>query len=144
VRPDGRLTRRLLFCALALGVAACSPGGERASEGAPHDALPHDHTPRFGGIVGMVGDYHVEYRLGERRTHQVWLSDRLRQPIAPEAAGSPQLSIGNDGARQTLPMRVAGDHLEAVTDGLDAGTLQIGIDLELHGEAVSIQFLWAD
>lgn len=51
-----------------------------------HGAGPHmDHDARHGGILLMVGDFHVEVVDGDR-TVELFVSDAERRPLRPLAA----------------------------------------------------------
>ena len=67
-------------------------------------AVPHgDHTPRFGGVVTMVGDNHVEIVVRREGTVLLYVSDAVRRPIpAREVKGT--LRIERPGLKQTIPV----------------------------------------
>ena len=51
-----------------------------------HGPGPHmDHSPRHGGTLVMVGDYHLEVVEGTQ-TLEVYVSDAERRPLRPLAA----------------------------------------------------------
>jgi uncharacterized membrane protein YphA (DoxX/SURF4 family) len=67
-------------------------------------AVPHgDHTPRYGGVVTMVGDNHVEIVVRREGTVLLYVSDAVRRAIpAREVKGT--IRIERPGLKQTLPV----------------------------------------
>lgn len=67
--------------------------------------VPHgDHNPRHGGVVTMSGDHHVEIVVRRDGGVQLWLTDAVRQPIAPaEGRGSVRIDRAQPGS--PVPVR---------------------------------------
>lgn len=88
------------LAAWVVGVALlCTPFvryGAGAGHGPTGTAGHMDHGPRYGGLLFMVRDYHVE--LVERGAQiEVYLSDRTRRPTRPKKG---HMTI--DGERRPL------------------------------------------
>jgi uncharacterized Zn-binding protein involved in type VI secretion len=95
--------------ALALGATMSLTPFLRYRWGAPHPTAHADHEPHHGGVLGMVGDRHLEIvRAGGRvECHP---SDAHRRPIEPvggqvECAGGEVIPAAVDGSRLVAPDR---------------------------------------
>jgi hypothetical protein len=75
---------RLALAVVAGVVVASAPFWHYAAP--PWSPAPHgDHEPRYGGVLGMVGDHHVELVRSARGTG-VYVSDAWRRPVRPASA----------------------------------------------------------
>ena len=97
----------------------------------------HDHTPLFGGAVGMAGDLHLEalaLRSGEVR---IYLSDRFRRSVSAEGqAGRIELRAGSAAARSAaLSTMPGGRGLVAQVGALPPGAVELTAHLVLRGIA---------
>jgi len=112
---ERRLTRLQVIGAVAAGLVLAALPLARfvfvAGHGSAHgEAAAHaDHEPRFGGQLGMVGDYHIEVRHDGNQI-EAFVSDAQRRPIRPAKAwarfdrGDPfALAIEKDRAVGTGP-----------------------------------------
>lgn len=88
---------------LALGVAPVL----RYRYGAPHPTGHMDHGARHGGVLGMVGDHHIEVARDAGRVH-VYVSDAYRRPVEPRGGrlqfeGGGDVPLTPDGVRLSAP-----------------------------------------
>jgi WD40 repeat protein len=119
-------------------VLALMLGCERPPETPSGDrGAMHDHTPRYGGVVGMLGDLHVEVAATPDGRVRVYLSDLRRRPLpVAGVTGSVTVTRG-DGARE-LPLRPADDALEARTEPLPIGEVRVRVALVRDGRAIEL------
>lgn len=80
----------------------------------------HDHTPRHGGVVAMVGMHHVEARADASGTVRVWLTDFYRRPLPLDGVRG-SATLESNGTARTTELAVDGDALAGRIDPL-AGT----------------------
>ena len=76
---------------------------------APPRAAHTDHAPRHGGVLGMVGDVHMEIVRRDGAIH-VYLSDAHRRPLRAEGG-----QIAFEGG-PAVPLVWDQDHLTAPDD----------------------------
>ncbi len=100
----------------------------------------HDHRPYHGGLVGMVGDRHLELAVvpSNKETElQLYVTDAYRQPIP--LAGLTASATVNDGAAMTLHP-VAGSFVGRVPGA--KGALDVHVEVRFPGEPqpVSMDF----
>lgn len=100
----------------------------------------HDHTPHHGGVVGMVGDRHVETLALADGTLRVYLTDRWRKPLPLEDFEG-TITIDSGDAQVTLPLRRGSDVLEARAATPKRATVGARIDLLFGEEPLSVEFL---
>lgn len=93
-----------LLGAIALGCFLAAVPFLRYHVGSPHPTRHADHGARHGGVLGMVGDLHLEVvrRGGDV---EVYLSDAYRRPLEA-ARGKVAFDDGS-----TAPLVWAGTHL---------------------------------
>lgn len=93
-------------CGMAL-VAAATGGAGTAGNDSARAAAHEDHAPRHGGQLGMQGDVHVELVVRPDGFHRVFLSDAVRDPIAPERATATSLRFApsSGGPNVDAPLR---------------------------------------
>ena len=115
--------RRLLLVIL-LSVTACHTATPVA-EGRPG---LHDHTPHHGGVVAMVGMIHLETVATAEGRVRVYLSDIWRRPL-PLAGVDGSVTIRLPEGKQTLPLFIAGDALEASGPRLRGPGVSVEVDL---------------
>ena len=96
--------------------------------GAPHA----DHAPRYGGQLGMVGDYHVEVRR-HRGAVETFVSDAWRRPVRPREGW-----IGFDRAASLTPLTWENDRFVG-SDTAEARELRAVVILS-DGTRLSIDF----
>jgi len=98
-----------LLGAIALGCFLAAVPFLRYRVGSPHPTRHSDHGARHGGVLGMVGDLHLE--VVRRGGHvEVYLSDAYRRPL--EAARG---KIAFDDGR-TAPLVWEGTRLVGADD----------------------------
>jgi len=100
----------------------------------------HDHRPYHGGMVGMVGDRHLELAVvqsGKEAELQLFVTDAYRQPIP--LAGLTASAQVNDGAEMTLTP-IAGSFVGRIPQA--KGPLDVHTAVRFPGEAepVSMDF----
>ena len=95
---------------VALGAALSLTPFLRYRWGAAHPTAHVDHAPRHGGVLGMVGDQHLEIvrAAGVVECHP---SDAHRRPIEPVGGqvecGAVVIAAVAEGARLVAPDRCA-------------------------------------
>jgi hypothetical protein len=128
---------------LTFGAVIQEPSSARAARFAfvPTEASTfHDHRPYHGGMVGMVGDRHLELAVvpsGKDAELQLYVTDAYRQPI-PLAGLSASATV-NDG--KELPFQAtAGSFIARVPQS--KGPLDVHAEVRFPGEAqlVSMDF----
>lgn len=79
---------------------------EHAHHGGDAMARPHqDHEARHGGVLTMEGDGHVEIVVSPEGAVDLYVSDALRQPIAPkDVTGTVTLASKTRKEKQTLKL----------------------------------------
>jgi WD40 repeat protein len=102
--------------------------------------LMHDHTPHHGGVVGMVGDRHVEALALADGTVRVYLTDRWRKPLQFEHVDG-TVTIESGDAPTKLPLRREADALEARAAAPTSATVEARIDLRVDDAPLSVEFL---
>jgi hypothetical protein len=146
VTRAGNYALSFLLCILGFG---CTPP-EKASDRTPsatvaatdavEEMLVHDHTPHHGGVVGMVDDRHVEALALADGTLRVYLTDRWRMPLTLDnVAGTITLEAGDTS--KALPLRKAGDALEAHAAVTKSVTVQVRVDLSVDRVPLSVEFM---
>lgn len=74
-----------------------------------HDSAPHmDHAPRHGGVLLMIGQYHLEI-VEAGHAVELYVSDALRRPLRPRSG-----SVSFDG-RPAQVLDWSGYRLTATT-----------------------------
>lgn len=93
----------------------------------------HDHTALHGGVVGMVGDVHVEYAPRDG-VHRFFFSDERRQPLTGALAG--QVLDGG------TPVPLAADPTQALLSApaAGAGSRPVVLEATVGGAPVSLSF----
>lgn len=100
----------------------------------------HDHTPHHGGVVAMAGMIHLEATVQPEGAIALYLSDRWRQPLsAAEVSGT--VAVDSPGGARVLPLRAAGDRLEARAAPFDAASVSLRFALQREGEPVEVSFV---
>ena len=131
------------LAALALLIALRAPTSTAPPAASP-SAMPaefvHDHTPHHGGVVGMVGDRHVEALALADGTIRVYLTDRWRVPLSLDDAGG-SVTIGEGDGAKAFELSRAGQRLQARTTALATPTVATRVDLRVANEPVSIDFV---
>lgn len=124
---------------IALGVLLSATVFLRWRWAAPHAAPHMDHAPRHGGILGMVGDHHLEIVRAPARV-ECHPSDAVRRPL--QAVGGQVECAG-----AIVAGRIAGAALFAAVDCSDGDItcevkLSDGVVLRMSarppGEAVAL------
>jgi hypothetical protein len=127
------MTHVRLLGAIALGCSLAAVPFLRYRFGSPHPTAHSDHGARHGGVLGMVGDLHLEVvRRGGRI--EVYTSDAYRRPL--EAIGG-DIAFGDGSA---APLTWEGTHLVGADDAASAELkctvlLEDGRSLEMSVEA---------
>jgi len=129
--------------ALTCGAVMQQPAGSLAGRFAfvPAEASTfHDHRPYHGGIVGMVGDRHLELAVvpsGRGAELQLYVTDAYRQPI-PLSGLSARAQVGDRPAITLQAM--AGSFVGRVPPS--QGPLDVHTEVQFPGEAqpVSMDF----
>src|SRR5262249_13975153 len=99
----------------------------------------HDHDPRHGGVVSMVGMLHLE-AVAVDGAIRVYLTDVRRQPVAPtKVTGTVTIHLPH-GPR-TLPLVVAGEGLEARDVPRAGGELRAHVRLSGDGGPIDARFV---
>ncbi|HVM95041.1 MAG TPA: hypothetical protein VMT89_01575 [Candidatus Acidoferrales bacterium] len=102
--------------------------------GAPRQAHA-DHAPHYGGLLGMVGDYHIEV-LRRRDKVEAFVSDAWRRPVEPKRAWA----VFDRATTRQLQW----ERRRLVTDGL-AGSHEIETHVLLaDGTSLAITFDFPD
>lgn len=131
------LARRAAVALLPLLLTAC-----RSSSDAPPARPPgaiHDHTPRHGGVVAMVGMIHLEALAAADGRVRVYLTDLYRQPLPLEPVqGTVTLRLRDRTA--TLPLTRTGEALEASGPPL-SGEVIAAFALTRDGAPVEANFM---
>ncbi|MDX2171340.1 MAG: WD40 repeat domain-containing protein [Deltaproteobacteria bacterium] len=128
---------RPLAIALLLGLGACRSAPDDAPA-RPPGAL-HDHTPRHGGVVAMVGMIHLEALALPDGRVRLYLTDLYRQPLPLDAvAGAVTLRLRDQAP--TLPLARGADALEAQGPPL-AGEVIAAFALTRDGAPVEANFM---
>jgi len=114
-----------------------------AQDGAERTA-GHHHRSHHGGVVGMVGDEHLEALALSSGRILVYLSDLGREPLPHDGLTGTATVYRDDDATE-LPLRVidtaTGQGMEAMAEPLDPGTVQVEFLLERSdGEHLSMEF----
>lgn len=99
------MKRIRLLGAVALGCFLALVPFLRYRYGAPHPTAHSDHAARHGGVLGMVGDVHLEV-VRRAGSIEVYPSDAYRRPL--QAAGGEVVFA--DGRR--APLTWTGTRLE--------------------------------
>ena len=138
-----------MICLLGFLSSSCTPP-ESANDAAPtatvaepsaaEGMLMHDHTPHHGGVVGMVGDRHVEALALADGTLRIYLTDRWRKPLSLERVGG-TVTIETGDTPTMLPLRKSVDSLEARTAAPTSVTVEARIDLLVDDAPLSVEFL---
>jgi hypothetical protein len=100
----------------------------------------HDHRPRHGGVVAMIDRLHIEARATRNGQIRLWLSDFWRQPL-PTAQTEGTVTVATAGRRDTLPVQVAGDTLQATAAPFAGPRVELHAALRYEGRAVSADFV---
>lgn len=100
----------------------------------------HDHTPHHGGVVGMVGDHHVEALALADGTLRVYVTDRWRKPLPVEKIEG-KVTIESGDVPTTLTLVRQGDALKARTIPPSRPTVEVRIDLSVDDAPLSVEFL---
>jgi WD40 repeat protein len=90
----------------------------------------HDHTPRHGGVVAMVGTHHVEARADADGTLRIWLTDFYRRPL-PLAGVRGIATLERDGTVRGAELAADGDALAGKTEPFDGARVTTRITLFL-------------
>lgn len=130
-----------------LVLAACRNGGGAppAAVRAPSPAIAaprtHDHQPRHGGAVSMVGQIHVEAVAAATGSIRLYVTDLWRQPLPLDGAGG-TVRIRRGGDWDTLPLAVDGDALLARGRPLSGPEVILQVTLSLPpSEPIEANFL---
>ena len=100
----------------------------------------HDHRPRFGGVVSMIGMIHVEIAASPDGRVRAYLSDLWRRPLAAKGvAGTARLQL-SEGTR-TLTFSEVGEALEARTQPFSADTTLASVALIRQGQPLEMNVL---
>jgi hypothetical protein len=97
------------IAAVALGVFLGAVPFLRYRLATPHPTAHADHAPRHGGILGMVGDHHLEV-VRRDGSVEVYVTDAYRRPIAA-SGGRVEFDTG-----RTEPLARTGGRLVARDD----------------------------
>lgn len=100
----------------------------------------HDHRPRHGGVVEMIDRLHVEAAAGRDGRVRLWLTDFWRSPLALTGTSGTVTAIAA-GRTQTVPVRVAGDALEATAAAFDGSRVELHAALVRDGRALDAAFV---
>jgi hypothetical protein len=115
--------------AIGLGLALATIPFVRYRYASPHHGAHTDHAPRHGGVLGMVGDVHLE--VVRRAGHiEVYPSDAYRRPLTARG-GAVRLDTG-----VTLPLEPAGDGLLATRFRHDADPREVRCTVVLESGRV--------
>lgn len=93
--------------AVAVGLALGATWFVRYGAGGAHGDAHQDHTAHHGGIVGMVGDVHMEIVRADDAL-SVYLSDAYRRPLRARGGTAafehgPTISLTWNGASLSAP-----------------------------------------
>jgi Cu/Ag efflux protein CusF len=109
----------------------------QGSEG--HPGL-HDHTPHHGGVVAMAGMIHLEVLAVPEGRVRVWVTDVWRRPVSlADITGTVTLELAR--GRQTFPLVVANDALEARTPPLEGDDVRAQVEVARAGSPVDLTFV---
>jgi hypothetical protein len=128
-----------------VGPSARSPiAGARESRAAAEGMAGHHHRSLHGGVVGMVGDKHLEALALSGGRILVYLSGLGRESL-PHDGLTGTVTVYRGGDVSALPLRVVytgtGQGMEAMAGPLEPGTVQLDFLLEGHdGERLSMEF----
>ncbi len=135
-RPGTRVRFELVREGDALVLTALSPIG--MARGTTPGT--HDHRPRFGGVVSMIGMLHVEVAAAPDGRIRAWVSDLWRKPLpAAGTTGSVRLHLP-DGVR-TLAFTSVGDALEARTAPFTTESALANVALVRQGQPLDMNVL---
>lgn len=79
--------RAAVVAGLVLAGCRDRAGGSPSDSGCPGELVAHDHRPHHGGMVGMVGDFHLEV-VAESGRIRVYVTDVCRAPLPPPERGT--------------------------------------------------------
>ncbi len=100
----------------------------------------HDHRPRFGGVVSMIGVIHIEVAATPDGRVRAYVSDLWRRPLAARGtSGTVRLNLP-DGQR-TLGFVDVGDALEARTTAFQTDSTIANVALVRNGQPVDMNVL---
>jgi hypothetical protein len=126
-----------LAVALLLALSGCQSGSD-APPARPPGAV-HDHTPRHGGVVAMVGMIHLEALATPDGRVRLYLTDLYRQPLPLDAIeGAVTLRLRDRAP--TLALTRGAEALEAQGPPL-AGEVIAAFALTRNGAPVEANFM---
>jgi len=126
---------------LTIALAACrsAPTDTPAAVDQTPAPLVHDHTPRHGGVVAMLGMIHLEALASPEGQLRLYLTDLYRRPLPLDGvAGSVTLHLRD--ARPTLPLEIGTDALQAKGPAL-SGEVLAAFALTRDGEPLEVNFM---
>ena len=128
---------------IALGAVLSLTPFLRYRWGAAHAAAHMDHAPRHGGVLGMVGDRHLEIvrAQGHVMCHP---SDARRRPLDPsgghvECAGGRVIPAAADGSRLIAEDRCPTPEITCHVLSSDGGTLRMSADIPVSSGDAAIR-----
>jgi hypothetical protein len=123
------------WLSLALVLTACGATGPAAPRG-------HDHAPRHGGVVTMVGMLHLETVAGRDGVVRLYLTDVRRAPLGvADVAGVVEVDL--PGGRRALPVVARGDVLEADGPPLAGDSVALHVRLTRAGAPLAADVVLA-
>jgi Cu/Ag efflux protein CusF len=100
----------------------------------------HDHRPRFGGVVSMIGLVHVEVTASPDGRVRAYLSDLWRRPLAArDTVGTVRLNLPSE--TRTLTFKEVGDALEARTTPFGVDSTIANVALVRRGQPLEMNVL---
>jgi len=122
-----------LLGAIALGCFLAAVPFLRYRFGSPHPTAHSDHGAQHGGVLGMVGDLHLE--VVRRDGHvEIYLSDAYRRPLAA-ARGEIAFDDGSTAALVWEETHLVGADAAASAELKCTVFLEDGRALEMSVEA---------
>lgn len=110
--------------------AQSSMDAGRVSADAEAGSGDHMQNPPHGGVIAEAGEGHLEL-VRRGKTVQIYPLDDMAQPMSADGiTGATAVLHPHDGADQTLPLTLMGDHLMAtVPNGVTDYSLDVTVPM---------------
>jgi hypothetical protein len=111
---------------------------DAAATGAPVVGMAHgNHNPKYGGVVLMNGDLHLEVVAKEDGNYTVYFSDAARQELPASVVSDLKIGIKRPGFRtEPVDMKISdsGDSWEGKGGFVDNHDTMLGVTFMFHGK----------